>query len=507
MPDPNPLLPDDPHDRQVVANTRPPDWRNPRPAGRYDLVVLGGGTAGLVAAGVAGLLGARVALVERALAGGDCLVAGCVPSKAVVRAGRAAYDVARAGDFGVRVPPGVAVDFAAAFDRMRRARAEISRHDAVAAFAAKYRVDVFLGDGRFAGPDAVEVAGEGLRFARAVVATGGRPAVPDVPGLADAGFLTNESVFNLTARPSRLAVLGAGPIGCELGQAFARLGSSVTVVDRGDRPLSKEDPAAANLIAAAMRRDGVDLVVNATVIRVERDGAGARVLRLRTPAGERALEVDAILVAAGRRPNVEALNLEAGRIAFTGRGVTVDDYLRTSNPRVYAAGDVCLAEKFTYAADAAARLAVQNALVGRLKRWSRQRVPRVTYTDPEVAHVGLTEPEAARAGVPVRAHVVPLADVDRAATDGETDGFVKLLTRGRTDRIVGATIVGRHAGETISQVTTAMAAGVGLRALSAVIHPYPTQAEAIRKAADAYVAGTLGPTLKWALRRWMGWRR
>ena len=503
----DPLLPDDPHDRQVVARTHPPDWRNPPVRDRYDLVVIGGGTAGLVSAGVAGLLGARVALVERGLAGGDCLVTGCVPSKAVLRSGRAARDVAAASDFGVRVPADVEVDFAAAFDRMRRARAEISRHDAVRSFSEKYGVDVFLGDARFSRPDAVEVDGARLQFGRAVIATGSTPAVPDVPGLREAGYLTNETIFNLTARPARVAVIGGGPIGCELGQAFQRLGSAVTLIERGERLLDHEDTAAADLLATVLLREGVDLLLEATVGRVDVVGGGAKILHCRTPAGGRAVEADAIFIATGRQVITEGLNLEAAGVAYTDRGVTVDDFLRTSNPRVFAAGDVCLRERFTHAADASARLAVQNALVMRLKRWSGQVVPRVTYTDPEVAQVGLTEAEAARTGVAVRAHVVPMADVDRAVTDGEADGFAKVLTHGRGDRIAGATIVSRHAGETISQITTAMVAGAGLKTLSSVIHPYPTQAEALRKAADAYTADTVGPVTRWALRHWMNWRR
>ena len=504
------LLASDPHDERLRANVRPPDWRNPTPAAWYDLVVIGGGTAGLVSAGLAGLLGARVALVERALAGGDCLVTGCVPSKAVIRAGRAAHDTRAAAAFGVRVPPPeqVDVDFAAAMDRMRRVRAEISRHDAVAEFSRTYKVDVFLGAARFASPDSVDVDGTPLRFGRAVVATGARPAVPPIPGLTDIAFLTSETVFNLTSRPARLGVLGGGPIGCELAQAFARLGSRVTLIDHGDQLLGREDPDAADLLQRVLSDEGIELSLGTTVDRTERTGAATSLLCRITGGCERRIEVDALLVATGRRANVEGLRLEAAGVAYDERGVTVDDRLRTTNRRVFAAGDVCLpGQRFTHAADASARVAVQNALVLPLKRWSRQIVPWVTYTDPEVARVGLSETDARSHGVKVGVHRVPLADVDRAQTDGETDGFVKVLTRGRGDRIAGATIVGRHAGEMISQVTAAMGSGVGLRALSGVVFPYPTQAEAIRKAADAYVSATVGPKLRWALGRWLALRR
>lgn len=518
MPDHPQILPDDPYDQALVRNVAPPDWVNPTPAGAYNLVAIGGGTAGLVSAAGAALLGAKVALVERALMGGDCLVTGCVPSKALLRAARAAYDAADARRFGVAAGEGgagpVRADFAAAMERMRAARAQISPHDAARHFRDDRAVEVFFGDARFTGPDTVEVKDRRgdvttLRFRRAVIATGGRPAVPPIPGLGEAGFLTNETVFNLTALPARLAVIGGGPVGCELAQAFARLGSRVTIVHRGTRLLGREDPDAAKLLHDVLARDGVDVRLETTPSRVEIDGPVKRLhLARANAAATDVVEADAILVGAGRSPNVQGLGLEAAGVRYDAkRGVEVDDFLRTSNRRVYAAGDVCQPLKFTHLADASARAALQNALLGLRKRVSRLIVPACTYTDPEIAHTGLGERELRERGIPADTYAVPLASVDRAVTDGETEGFVKIrVTRGG-DRILGATIVARHAGEMISQVTTAMIGGIGLKSLARVIHPYPTQAEAIRKAADACYEARLSPLLLRAVKQFLAWRR
>ena len=504
------VLADDPADRRTAANTHPPTWVNPSPAGRYNLVVVGGGTAGLVSAAGAGLLGAKVALVERGFTGGDCLVTGCVPSKAVIRAARAAADVRDAGRFGVQIPRPVVVDFAAAMTRMRQARAAISAHDAAARFRDEWGVDVYYGDARFVGPDAVEVDGARLEFRKAVIATGSRPAVPDVPGLAEVGCLTNETVFNLTDRPPRLAVVGGGPIGCELAQAFARLGSRVTVVQKAGQFLPREDREAADLLADVFAREGIDVHLAATVERVEAAAGGVKVLHVKGERGAVRVEAEAVLVATGRKPNVEGLGLEAAGVRVGPGGVVVDDFLRTSNRRVYAAGDVCLPWRFTHMADASARVAVQNALLPLpgpfRKRVSRLVVPWCTYTDPEVAHVGLYEREAREKGVETETVRVSLADVDRAVTDGETDGFLKVLLLRGSDRILGATLVARHAGEVISEITTAMVAGVGLKRLAEVIHPYPTQAEVIRMAADAYFRRSLGSRTRGLVRGWLRWR-
>jgi pyruvate/2-oxoglutarate dehydrogenase complex dihydrolipoamide dehydrogenase (E3) component len=498
--------PPDEHDRALVENVAPPAWVNPTPAGRYNLVVIGAGTAGLVSAIGAAGLGARVALIEHELMGGDCLNVGCVPSKALLRAARARADVRDAAEFGVLVPPGTHVDFPAVMARMRRLRARISRNDS----ARRYRdlgVDVYLGTGRFTAPDAVEVGGQTLRFAKAVIATGARAAAPEIPGLAEAGYLTNESVFTLTELPRRLAVIGGGPIGCELAQAFARFGAEVWLLQRGDRVLPRDDPDAARHVQRALERDGVRLLLASRIERVEPGGSGP-VLHLGVGAEPRTVAVDRVLVGVGRRPNVEGLGLDRAAVAWDARaGVTVDDRLRTSNRRIFAAGDVCSAYRFTHSADFQARIVIQNALFRGRARASALTIPWCTYTDPEVAHVGLGADEARRRGIAIRTFVQPLEEVDRAILDGETEGFVKIHVRDGTDRIVGATIVARHAGEMLPELTAAIAHGLGLGRLARTVHSYPTQADAIRRLGDAYNRTRLTPFVKRLLGGWLRFTR
>jgi mercury(II) reductase len=498
--------PMDEHNLILVQNVHPPDWVNPEPARRYNLVVIGAGTAGLVSAMGAAGLGAKVALVEKHLLGGDCLNVGCVPSKCIIRSARAYADVRGAGDLGIRVPPGVEVDFPAVMERMRRLRARISHHDSVERFR-RAGIDVFLGEARFAARDVVEVGSKRLRFQRAVIATGARPVDPPVEGLADAGYLTNETVFSLTERPRRLACIGGGPIGCELAQAFHRLGCEVTLLHRGAHILNREDAEAAAIVQEAFRREGIRLLLGAQLERVEiRDGAKLLHYAL---GGERGMvAADEILAGAGRAPNVEGLGLETAGVSYDSRrGIEVNDHLRTSNPRIYAAGDVCMEWKFTHAADAAARIVIQNALFLGRKKLSALAMPWCTYTDPEIAHVGRYEAELRASGIAFEAFVRRLSEVDRAIADGEEEGLVKLLVRKGTDKLLGATVVARHAGEMVNELTLAMNTGAGLKALAATIHPYPTQAEAIKQAADAYNRTRLTPLVKALFSRWLAWGR
>jgi pyruvate/2-oxoglutarate dehydrogenase complex dihydrolipoamide dehydrogenase (E3) component len=500
------VLPDDVYNRELVSRVHPPDWANPEPAARYNLVVIGAGTAGLVSAAGAAGLGAKVALVERDFLGGDCLNVGCVPSKALIRAARAFADVRDAGGYGVAVPPGARVEFAAVMERMRRLRAAISPNDSAQRFRG-LGVDVFFGQARFAGPDRVEVGGRTLRFSRAIIATGARAARPDIPGLAQAGFLTNETGFSLTQLPRRLAVIGAGPLGCELAQAFARFGAEVSLIGNRPRIMPREDAAAAALVEKEMRRDGISMLMSANTQRAERQGAET-VLHMEQEGKSREVRADAVLVGVGRAPNVEGLNLEAAGVEYdTKRGVKVDDKLRTTNHRILAAGDVCSRYQFTHVADAMARAAVQNALFLPTAKASALVIPWCTYTDPEVAHVGLSDEEAQQQGPAVRTFVEELTHVDRAVLDGEADGFVKVHVRAGTDRILGATVVARHAGEMISTLTLAMTAGLGLGAVAKTIFPYPTQAEAIKRVADAYNRTRLTPLVKRLFEKWLAWRR
>ncbi len=501
------VTPRDEHNLTLLANVHPPDWVNPAPAERYNLVVVGAGTAGLVSAAGAAGLGAKVALVERHLMGGDCLNVGCVPSKTIIRSARALADVRDAERFGVQVPAGARVDFPAIMERVRGIRAQISPHDSARRFRDEYGVDIFLGDGRFVGKDTVEVGGATLRFGRAVIATGARAVVPSVPGLAEAGLFTNETIFNLTEQPARLAVLGGGPIGCELAQTFARLGTEVTIIEQGEHFLPREDADAVAVLLAAFARDGVDVRLKTALKRVETKGP-VKVLHLEVAGQSVTLEADAILVGVGRAPNVEGLGLEAAGVRYGRHGVEVNDFLQTSSPRIFAAGDICSPYKFTHAADFMARAVIQNAFFGLAgkKRASRLTIPWCTYTDPEIAHVGLYERDAAAKGIEVTTFTVAMADVDRAITDGEVEGFVKVHVKKGTDEIVGATVVAHHAGDMISELTTAMVGKIGLGTLASVIHPYPTQAEAIRKVGDAYNRTRLTPGRAKLLRRYFAWR-
>nr|MDJ0707570.1 mercuric reductase [Leptolyngbyaceae cyanobacterium MO_188.B28] len=355
--------PMDAYNQKLVANVHPPDWVNPKPVDCYDLVVIGAGTAGLVSAkGAAGLgLGLKVALIERHLMGGDCLNVGCVPSKCLIRSSRVVADMKDAKPFGIHPPDHVAVDFPAVMERMRRIRARISPIDSPAS-AQKVGVDVFLGEGRFTGPDTIEVEGQTLRFKKAVITTGARAVEPAIEGIAEAGFLTNETVFSLTELPKRLGVIGGGPIGCELAQSFRRLGSDVTLFEKSNHVLIREDADAAEIVQQAFIREGVNLVLGCQLKRVEKTAAG-KVLHFTRNGEEESVTVDEILVGAGRAPNVEGLNLEAVGVEYDGRkGIVVNDYLQTTNPKIFAAGDICMNWKFTHAADAAARIVLKNTL-------------------------------------------------------------------------------------------------------------------------------------------------
>jgi len=505
------VLPMDEHNRKLVANAHPPQYRNPRASrSRYNLVVIGAGTAGLVGSIATAGMGGKSALIERHLLGGDCLNFGCVPSKAIIRSARVIGELRRAAELGVHVPDGVQVDFAAVMARMRSLRADISHDDAMARLQRE-GIEVFLGEARFIGPDTVEVFDgqerQTLRFARALIATGGRARELPLPGLAEAGYLTNETLFQLTEQPRRLAVIGGGPIGAEMAQTFARFGTAVTIFIKDNAFLPKEDREAAAVVEQALRRDGVQFICDADLKQVTWSETG-KVLHYQQESRPGQLEVDAILVSIGRVPNIEGLGLEAAGVAYTEQGVTVDDSLRTSNPRIYAAGDVALKHQFTHIADASARIVLQNALFpGPKKRLGDLVIPWTTYTDPELAHVGRHAHELDAAGIAYDVFYKSLAEVDRARTDGETEGFVKVLVKRGTDKILGATIVASNAGDMLNEITLAMVAGLGLKTLSTVIHPYPTQAEAIKRIADGYNRTRLTPTVKRLFTTWLAWAR
>jgi pyruvate/2-oxoglutarate dehydrogenase complex dihydrolipoamide dehydrogenase (E3) component len=509
-----PVSPLDAYNQTLLGNVHPADWHNPRPEGRYNLVVIGAGSAGLITAAIAAGLGAKVALVERHYLGGDCLNVGCVPSKGVIRASRMVAEARRAEkEIGLPLAAGADADFALAMERMRRVRAEISHEDAATRYRDELGVEVYFGDARFTGKDTVVVDGATLRFAKAVIATGARAVALPIEGIEEAGYLTNETVFNLTERPRRFGVIGAGPIGCELAQAFRRLGSEVTVLHADAHILPREDADAVKIVQEQFEKEGIHLVNGCKIERVE-GGDGERTIHFRHPDGrEDRVTVDELLLGVGRAPNVEGLDLETVGVRYDARrGVHVNDFLQTSNPRIYAAGDICMQWKFTHAADAAAKIVVQNALFFHhipflKKRLSSLVMPWCTYTDPEVAHVGMYESEARSAGIEVDTFTVPLSQVNRAVADGEDEGFVKIVTKKGSDEILGGTIVAAHAGEMISEVTLAIVGKLGLAKILDVIHPYPTQAEGIKRAAGLYTRGRATPSVvKW-MSRWMALQR
>jgi pyruvate/2-oxoglutarate dehydrogenase complex dihydrolipoamide dehydrogenase (E3) component len=464
------------HDQRLIDQVRPPGWRNPEPASLYDLVVIGGGTAGLVCAAGAAGLGARVAIVERARLGGDCLNTGCVPSKALLRAARTVHEANQGARAGVTMTP--RVDFGAVMESVRARRADLAHHDSAQRLAS-LGAHVFLAQATFAGPTRVSVDGRELTFRRAVIATGSRPAIPPMPGLSNLPYLTSENVWELQVQPRSLLVIGGGPIGCELAQAFALLGTAVTVVETAPRLLPREDPDAAAIVTRRLTADGVRIMTGVSMTAKD-------------------IQADAVLVAVGRTPNTEGLGLEAAGVTTTARGVTVDDRLRTANRRIFAAGDICSSYQFTHAADAMARIVIQNALVHGRRRASALVIPWTTYTFPEVAHVGPLPDEAARLGADPL--TVPLAEVDRAVIDGDADGFLRI--HHQRGRIIAATLVAPHAGELIGQIASLMRRGGSVAEFSGDIFPYPTAADVLRKAGDAYRRTQLTPRVRALLGRY-----
>lgn len=499
------VLPADEHNAALVQNAHPAGWKNPAPAGRYNLVVIGGGTAGLVTAAGAAGLGARVALVERHLMGGDCLNYGCVPSKGIISAARRAAAMREGAEFGVTAAE-VRVDFATAMQRMRRLRADISNHDSVQRFAS-LGVDVFLGQANFTDRGAVRVDGVELKYQRAVIATGARPSAPAIPGLGEVPYLTNETLFSLTALPRRLAVIGAGPIGCEMAQAFARFGAEVFLIEALHGILPREDRDASEIVLGRMRRDGVKLLCCGKDLKLSNAEGGGVHLVVESHGRGYDITADKLLVAVGRAPNVEGLNLEAIGVRHDKKGVKVDDRLRTTNKRIFAAGDICSPHQFTHSAEAMARIVIQNALFFGRKRASALTIPWATYTSPEVAHVGLYESEANARGIEVNTFTQPLSQVDRAILDSETEGFARVHLRKGTDEILGATIVAEHAGDMIAELALVMTNQLGLGAIASTIHPYPTQAEAIRKLGDQYNRSRLTAGVKDIFTKLLAWRR
>ncbi len=506
MSTPHRMEPDDEYNAKLVANVHPADWTNPVPSGKYDLVVIGAGTAGLVTASAAAGLGAKVALIERQFMGGDCLNVGCVPSKAIISSARAAAAVRDAGGFGVNVPLGTEVDFAKVMQRMRKLRSDISPHDSVKRYTS-LGIYVFLGQGKFIDSSHIEVAGAKLHFSKAVICTGARASAPPIEGLDTVSYHTNETIFSLTERPKRIGVIGAGPIGCEMAQAFARLGSEAYLVKSSSGILDKEEPDAAAIIEKHLVRDAVKILGSGRKLKLSPGGNGG--IRMRVESGDDSYDitVDQLLVATGRAPNVEGLDLEKAGVEHTKKGVTIDDRFRTTHKRIFAAGDICSPYQFTHAADFMARAVVRNALFfGRVKH-SDLVIPWCTYTSPELARIGLNSAEAREQDIEVDTFTQPMSGVDRAILEGETEGFVRIHVRKGSDEILGATIVAANAGDMIASISIAMTQGIGLGKIANCIHPYPTQAEAIRKTGDLYNKARLTPFIASIMKKIIAWQR
>jgi pyruvate/2-oxoglutarate dehydrogenase complex dihydrolipoamide dehydrogenase (E3) component len=473
-------------DLAYLERLRPPVWKNPQPLRLYDLVVVGAGPAGLRAAALAISLGRKVALIERAHLGGNSLNSGSIPSKALVRTGRAFEAIVNSQSFGApgsRVP---AADFTAVRRRLHAIRSRIAESISVARLL-HLGIDVFFGDARFVDSHVIDVEDTRLRFRKALIATGAHPQASAIPGLGAAGFLTSSTIFEIERLPRRLAIIGGGPLGCEMAQAFAHMGSRVTILQDEPKFLPREERDAAEILSLSLARCGVDTRLNTTIIAA-RSGKRAKLIDAENNGVRYSLAVDEILLSIGRVANTEHLQLAAAAIATSEDGrIAVDDFLRTQNPDVYAAGDVCMSHKFTNVAEASAEMAVHNALSNAALRHSTIIAPRCTYCDPEIAHIGMHIWDARRLSIPVKTYTVLMQDVDRAITDGRDDGFVKIHLRAGTDEIIGASIVASRASEMINEIAVIMHAKLGMRELAGILHTYPAQTDAIRLAARAYL--------------------
>lgn len=443
----------------------------------YDLVVIGGGSAGLTAAAFAGRVGARVLLVDRERLGGDCLWAGCVPSKALIRCAAVARSARRSGEFGVRTDP--TVDFPGAMGHVRRTMERIAVGDSPEALAAQ-GVETAFGGARFVAPRRLRIGDREVRSRSVIVATGARPSPPGISGLAETGYLDHVSLWSLAELPRRLAVVGGGPVGVEMAQAFARLGAQVTLVQRGERLLPRDDAELTGLLRGCLEEE-LTVLCGAAVVGAQRRGA-EKVLAVRTADAEHDLVCDEVLVATGRRPALDGLDLEAGGVRSTARGIEVDVGLRTSAAGVFACGDCTGGPQFTHVAEAQARVATRNALFRGRSRFART-LAWTTFTDPELAQVGLTEAQAREQDANVRVHRFEYGDLDRAVCDGETRGRAKLVCD-RRGRILGASLLGARAGEAASELTVAVDEGLTIRRLGASIHVYPTFSRIVRRLSD-----------------------
>lgn len=520
------VWPFDEHNLELLNNVHPTNWVDPQAKNnKYDLVVIGAGAAGLVTSAGAAGVGARVALIEENLLGGDCLNVGCVPSKTLIHAASLAHSLKNTehlADSGICINGTVQIDFPKIMERVRRIRREISPNDSAERFT-KLGVDVFLGRGKFVDSKSVVVNGKVLQFNKAVIATGGYPSLISMPGIKELHHLntnpgdeprpyvvTNETFFNMTRQPKKMVVIGPGVIGMEMAQSMQRLGTQVTVLGRSGRVLPKEDEDHASIVQSQLEKDGVEfrlsvaeyVSVNLTGNLV--DGLPEMSFKIKEKGVDSVTEliVDAILVATGRRPNVSGMDLDKAGVKYDVRqGILVNDKLQTTNPKIYSAGDCCsTAFKYTHAADFMARAVIRNALFFGKEKMSNLLIPYATYTEPEIASVGLYGKDCEAKGIKYVTFEKHFSDNDRAICDGDKVGMIRIRVEEKSDKILGATICGKNAGNMISEITLAMQSNVGLGSIATVIHPYPTYAEEIRKAGDLYNKTKLTPNAKTLLR-------
>lgn len=521
----NMFWPMDEENVKLLDNVHPAEWIEPVYNGVYNLVVIGAGAGGLVSASGAAGVGAKVALIEANALGGDCLNVGCVPSKSLIHAANLAHtlrNTSHLDEAGISFDGPVKVNFGKTMRRIRQVRAQISENDSAARYTRRLGVDVYFGRAKFTSESSVEVNGKTIQFKKCVIATGGSPTLPSIPGLSDlyerslssmgkaprTSVMTNETIFNMTELPRRLGVIGTGVVGMELGQAMQRLGSSVTMFGRSGKVLSKEDEDLSLLVKQQMENDGVkfqlsvDKYVNVALTgSINSEGYEEMLLETMEDEVKCTYHFDAILLATGRKPNVDKLNLEDAGVEYdTKKGLKVNDLLQTTNSRIFGVGDCCSEYKFTHVADFMARMVIRNALFLGKDKMSNLLIPYATFTTPEIAHVGLYEKDMKRENIAFKTLEKEFSDNDRAICDDATTGLVRIHIEEKSDTILGATIVGANAGNMISEITLAMQSKTGLGSLASVIHPYPTTAEAIRQAGDLYNRTRLTTTVRQLLR-------
>ncbi|HEX3895329.1 MAG TPA: mercuric reductase [Rudaea sp.] len=480
-------------DPSPLRYVHPAHWQNPTPHGRYDWLIVGAGPAGITAAERAVALGAKVALVERNLLGGNSLNVGSVPSKSLVYTSSLCSDLRKAADYFRPVDRGASADFAAVTARAQRVHARIAEYHS-AHRLERLGVDIHFGKARFIDEQSIDVDGVTLTFDKALIATGARPRRPDIRGLEEVGYRTSTDIFDLPSVPKHLAVIGGGPLGCELAQAFCRLGSNVAIIQNDPKFLPREERDAAEILSRSMARDGVEIRLNTTVVGARMNG-GKKTLDLLSNAQTCTVETDEILLSVGRIANVDDLALDRCGVRCNGDiGIVVDEFLRTTNPRIFAAGDVCMSHKFTHVAKFTATMATENALTDAQRNHRELIVPWCTFCDPEIAHVGMQVWDAKSHNIPVTTYTVMMHDVDRAIIDEQDIGFVKVHVQDGTDRILGATIVASRASEMVNEITLAMNAGIGMRDLAKVLHIYPSQAEAMHMTSLAFMQKDATPS-------------